>query len=289
MEVLDSVGPNGFLCHRCNHILTFEADRNSGGHEQSTRLNDQFKFIGELLPRIDAVHIPECDFDRALAKARPVVRDITHQRAATMPVDAGPHRPMAVKGLADTGPLSIAVNISASEGPSEAEREAEKARKDKIARQNALPSWMSNSTITGESFAGVADASTAISHKRAARDVAKGQLEDGSPSAQIDDIFEKLKADQAARRVREGTDDEASSEEEDDDEFEDVPTTANGSNDDTLGSAGSKRYGEPLNGLDAFGERAVKRVKVEPGMESQGGIEEDGGEEEDDEVEFEDV
>ena len=75
MEVLDSVGPHGFLCHRCHQTLTFETDRTSTGHEQSTRLNDQFKFIGEILPKIDAVHIPECDFDRALAKARPVVRD----------------------------------------------------------------------------------------------------------------------------------------------------------------------------------------------------------------------
>src|SRR5687768_12160207 len=32
MEVLDNVGPQGFLCHRCSHVLTFEADRTSTGH-----------------------------------------------------------------------------------------------------------------------------------------------------------------------------------------------------------------------------------------------------------------
>ncbi|XP_044721936.1 TFIIE alpha subunit domain-containing protein [Hirsutella rhossiliensis] len=277
MEVLDNVGPNGFLCHRCHHTLTFEADRNSGGHEQSTRLNDQFKFIGELLPKIDVVHIPECDFDRALAKARPVVRDATHQRAATIPVDAGANRPMAVKGLTNTGPQSIAVNISTAEGPSEIEKEAERARKEKIARQNALPAWMSNSTVTGESFAGVADTSAATAKKEVAEDASRGRPEDSSTIAQIDDIFEKLKADQAVQRAREengGGDEEFGSEEEDDeDEFEDVP-----------------REGEPLNGLDASGERVAKRAKMEPGLKMEGGIGEDGGDdEEDEEVEFEDV
>lgn len=299
IEVLDNVGPNGFLCHRCHRTLTFEADRNSGGHEQSTRLNDQFKFIGELLPRIDAVHIPECDFDGALAKARPVVRDATHQRAATIDVDAGTNRPVAVKGLTNTRPQSIAVNISAAEGLSEIEKEAERVRKEKIARQNALPSWMSNSTITGDSFAGAADSGTATTEKEEAKDAAKGKLKDSSASAQIDDIFEKLKAEQAARREREetaaGYDEEFGSEEEDDeDEFEDVPATADGSSLDAPGT-GIKQGGEPPNGLDATGERATKRVKIEPGPKKESGIEENGGEDddegefEDDEVEFEDV
>ncbi|KJZ78550.1 hypothetical protein HIM_01941 [Hirsutella minnesotensis 3608] len=239
MEVLDNVSPNGFLCHRCHHILTSEADRNSGGHEQSTRLNDQFKFISELLPKIDAVHIPECDFDRALSMARPVFRDATHQRAATVPVDGGANRPMAVKGLANTGPQSIAVNISTSEGPSEADKAAEKALKEKGAQQNALPAWMSNSTVTGESFSGAAAVEHVSTVKgEAIKHVAEGALLDSHTSAQIDRIFEKLKAEQAAERAREagredGEDDDNEYGEDDDeygsdeeDEFEDVP--ANG-------------------------------------------------------------
>ncbi|KAG8420424.1 hypothetical protein J3459_011075 [Metarhizium acridum] len=182
MEVLDSVGPNGFLCHRCHHTLTFEADRTSTGHEQSTRLNDQFKFISELLPKIDAVHIPECDFDRALAKARPVVRDATHQRAATIPVE---------------------MNISTSDGPSAAEKEAEKARKEKIAQQNALPSWMSNSTVTGESFSGtLSDGLISLKQDDESSAALKGKKVDANTSAKIDDIFEKLKAEQAAEMAK---------------------------------------------------------------------------------------
>ena len=304
MEVLDNVGPNGFLCHRCHHVLTSEGDRNSGGHEQSTRLNDQFKFISELLPKIDAVHIPECDFDRALSKARPVVRDATHQRAATMPVDGGANRPMAVKGLTNTGPQSIAVNISTSEGPSEAEKAAEKALKEKIAHQNALPAWMSNSTVTGESFSGEAATNIATVKREDIKDTAKGKVLDGNASAQIDDIFEKLKAEQAAERAREGIvrgGEEGEEEEEDDDdefgsdeedEFEDVPATSNNSSLGTPGNVGLKRdtSGGTSSERDDSDERASKRVKMEPEVKKEEPAEEGAADEDEDEdLEFEDV
>ncbi|CAM1510274.1 Fc.00g006090.m01.CDS01 [Cosmosporella sp. VM-42] len=257
MEVLDNVGPEGFLCHRCHHTLTFEADRNAGGHEQSTRLNDQFKFISELLPQIDAVHIPECDFDRALAKARPVVRDATHQRVTTIAVDAGANRPMAVKGLTNTGPQSIAVNISTSDGPTEAEKAAEKARKEKIAKQNALPSWMSNSTVTGESFTAVdAAGTTSVKKEDVKNPVAKSV--GNNASVQIDDIFERLRAEQAAERAREEENEDFGSEEEDE-------------NEDGFEGESSE-------------ESQAKRVKLEEVKKEEG---EDDSEEED--VEFEDV
>ncbi|KAL7943003.1 hypothetical protein V8C42DRAFT_331052 [Trichoderma barbatum] len=292
MEVLDSVGPEGFLCHRCRRPLSFEADRNAGGHEQSTRLNDQFKFISELLPKIDAAHIPECDFDRALSKARPVVRDATHQRAATIPVDDGSSRPMAVRGLANTGPQSIAVNISTSDGPSEAEKEAERLRKEKIAQQNALPAWMSNSTITGESFSAAAEAAAlGLSREAAARNLSQGKLVDNNATTQIDDIFEKLKAEQAAILAREADVEDEEGDygsEEEDDEFEDVVATGNNSG---LGTPGIKAEASEVPSRDASrmedssDERANKRVKVEAEIKK----EDSGDEDEEDELEFEDV
>ncbi|PFH55621.1 hypothetical protein XA68_17938 [Ophiocordyceps unilateralis] len=289
MEVVDNPGPNGFLCHRCDHTLTFEADRNSGGHEQSTRLNDQFKFISELLPKIDAVHIPECDFDRALAKARPVVRDATHQRAATIPVDASTSRPMAVKGLTNTGPQSIAINISASDGPSEAEKEAERSHKEKVARQNALPSWMSNSTVTGESFSTATDTGTVATEKEEFRRVGFSKDIDNNTSAQIDDIFEKLKAEQAALKTlgkSSGQDDEDPDSEEEDgeeNEFEDVPAAADTSRLDIPNAVRDAS-------ADVSCNRAQKRVRL-GAEDEQGGRDAQGGDYDDDEeeLEFEDV
>jgi transcription initiation factor TFIIE subunit alpha len=290
MEVLDNVGPEGFLCHRCNHVLQWEADRNAGGHEQSTRLNDQFKFITELLPKIDAVHIPECDFDRAFAKARPVMRDATHQRAATVAVDAGGNRPMAVKGLTNLGPQSIAVNISTSDGPSAAEMEAERARKEQVAKQNALPSWMSKSTLTGESFQGGVDplASTArgaVENK----DQVSGSNVDSKVSAQIDDLFEKLKAEHAAERAREieEEDGSGSEEDEDEDEFEDVQAANTGSEQrDTATPSIQRDKSEILSREDSSEERQTKRVKVEADVTQEPAVDEDDDE---DELEFEDV
>ena len=290
MEVLDNAGPGGFLCHRCGMVLQDETNQNAGGHEQSKRLNDQFTFISELLPKIDAVRVPECDFDRALAKARPVVRDAAHQRADTIAADGGGSRPMGVKGLTNMGPQSIAVNISTSDGLSEADKEAERLRKEKIAQQNALPSWMSNSTVTGESFSAVGTSGQLAT----TRDEQEGKqpsetLVDAKASAQIDDIFERLKAEQAAERAREMEEEEDDDEEADfgsDHGFEDVPASGAG----TLGTPLIKREasGEVSFG-DSSDERFAKKVKVEPVVKKEEDSEEDEDEDEDEEMEFEDV
>ncbi|KAK2594346.1 hypothetical protein QQS21_007947 [Conoideocrella luteorostrata] len=180
------------------------------------RLNDQFKFISEVLPKMDAVHIPECDFDRTLSKAQPVIRDATHQRVTTVPIDGGANRPMAVKGLANTGPQPIAVNISTSEGLSGADKAAEKALREKVAQQNALPTWMSNSTVARGSFSGAAAADNVSTVKsEAIKYVTVGTLLDGNASAQIDGIFEKLKAEQVAERAREAGRDDGEDDDED--------------------------------------------------------------------------
>ena len=292
MEVLDKVGPDGFLCHRCHHILT-EADRNAGGHEQSTRLNDQFEFISELLPKIDAVRIPECDFDRALANARPVIRDATHPRAATTAVDLGSNLPMAVRGLTNTGPQSIAVNISTSDGPTEAEKEAERARKEQIAKQNALPAWMSNSTVTGESFSGTAGVGTTAAKQEDDRGMSQSKLVDSKTSAQIDDIFARLKAEQAAERAREiaeedgefDSDDEDGGEgEADEGDFEDVP--ASSFNTSTTPTVKRQSSGDVSRDGDSSDDRQTKRVKVEVEIKKEEDLEDS---EEDEELEFEDV
>jgi transcription initiation factor TFIIE subunit alpha len=275
MEVLDNVGPSGFLCHRCGHTLKFEADRTAGGHEQSTRLNDQFKFITEQLRYIDQVHVPECDFDRAFAKARPVERDATHQRIETIAVDGIGDRPMAVKGLTNTGPQSIAVNISTSEGPSQAEQEAERARKEQAAKQNALPIFFEISTVSGESFSGNAQTATgtaAVKQTGEATGQDRGVAADTNANTQMDDFFAGLKAEhaaEAARRMKQqeragSEEDDDEDEDEDDGEFEDVPTT---------GAA---------SGAASSDERQAKRVKIEPDIKQE-------DDEDDEELEFEDV
>lgn len=297
MEVLDNWGPSGFLCHRCGYILTSEPNRHSTGHEQSTRLNNQFKFITEQLREIDQVQIPECDFDRAFAKAVPVERDATHQRIETIAVDGPGDRPMAVKGLTNTGPQTISVNISATDGPSKAEQEAELARKEQAAKQNALPSFFTHSTISGEAFStnnpagpGSAAVKTEVTvFGKPAADV---------KSTEIDEVFEKLKAEQAAALARASEEEEEDGSEEDEDEFEDVPAT--GVNSATVTpsiatpSAATPNIKRETSEDD---ERQTKRVKIDTEVKQEPVIknepkEETGiasDEDEDDDLEFEDV
>ncbi|EON96161.1 putative transcription initiation factor iie subunit alpha protein [Phaeoacremonium minimum UCRPA7] len=302
MEVLDSVGPAGFLCHRCGSVLTHDVERHSAGHEKSTRLNNQFKFITDLLPKIDSVVIPDNTFDVAFANARAVERDAQHQIARSVAVDMGLNRPTAVKGLANTGPKTIEVSISTSEGPTEEEKEAERLRKEKIAKQNQLPSWMSNSTITGESFSATPNTGSALPASEAdSKDATGKESIDAKQHQEIDDYFARLKAEQAALAAKKEEDEESGSE-EDEDDFEDVVAGGNNAGitpASTAPTANLPAVPSPLRqtsvpikreisvespskrGSPGSDDRPAKKVKLEEPAA-------DDGESEDD-MEFEDV
>ncbi|KAH8652550.1 hypothetical protein BX600DRAFT_441415 [Xylariales sp. PMI_506] len=284
MEVLDNPSREGFRCHRCNTILTHDPDRQSGGHEQSTRLNNQLKFITDLLPQLDSVHIPDNTFEVALEVARPVIRDATNQVAASVVVESSA-KPTAVRGLADTGPTSIAINITTSDGPNEAEKEAEKARREKIAQQNALPQWHTTSTVTGISYNG--DTNT-TKDTQDEGDASKSEdILNAKEAAELDDLFARLKQEQAAeaaRRAAEGEDEEEEDEEEEDDEeeeFEDaivpsaISTTAIGEKRATS-SGDTSAADTPVSD-----ERPSKKVKVE--------VPADDGDSDEGDMAFEDV
>ena len=242
MEVLDSVGPTGFVCHRCGSVLRHGDGGQSGGHERSTRMNNQFKFITDLLPKIDSVVIPDNDFETAFNGRRPVMRDATHQTHSSVGVDAM-NRPTAVKGMANTGPSTLSVSIQAGNGPSEEEKAEERAHRERVAQQNALPSWMSNSTITGEAF----KTDLAAGIKTFDDDVKDPTIKaktDASAEADIDDYFSRLKKQQAAEAAKLNNNDDDEEEDDDDDEdedeeeFEDVVQTGSNSGAATPASGG---------------------------------------------------
>ncbi|ROT34790.1 hypothetical protein SODALDRAFT_318009 [Sodiomyces alkalinus F11] len=224
MEVLDKVSAQGFLCHNCDYPLMHDPERYSTGHQESTRLNEQFKFITEMLPRIDDVIIPDNTFDIAISAYKPLAPEVNHGPGST---SFSILQPMAVKGLDNLGPKYLSVNISTSNGPSDADKAADQARRDKIAQQNALPSWMSNSTITGESFS--ANQGTPVPVSRS------DEHDTGKPTAKTskehDDtelarMFAAIKAQQEADAARAlaGNESEEEEDEEDDNHFEDVVT-----------------------------------------------------------------
>jgi transcription initiation factor TFIIE subunit alpha len=231
LDVLDSFDYSllgAFVCKKCQFPLSPVTGENHGGHEQSTKMSQQFKFITDLLPKIDAVVVPENNFEQAYAKRIPVPRDSSNPASETAPLDAAIERPTAVKGMTNVGPTSIAVTLTASEGPTAADIAAEKDRKLKNAAQNALPVHFTHSTISGEQvkFDPNTGASAFIS-----TDEKKGAFLN-SPSAkddtaEIDDYFARLKAEQA-KEAEEEQEEEYETDDEEEDEFEDVAGTGSG-------------------------------------------------------------
>lgn len=259
-------GPQGFLCQRCGFELKHDLGSNQGGHEQSTKLNAQFKFITDMLPKIDQVVIPENTFEHAFEVAVKVERDETNPAYETKPVDASSNRPTAVKGMANTGPTSISITLTTSDGPSEAELTAERALKEQIASQNAMPHHFTHSTITGEQvkFTGQPTFQTSQSVGVDQKDVEAISV--NGDSAEIDDYFARLKAEQAKEAEQE-QDEEGDSDDEEDDEdlgFEDVMTGGSG-------------VGTPAISTPGDDGRPSKKIKVEEDEESE------------EEMEFEDV
>ncbi|KAK1756909.1 transcription initiation factor IIE subunit alpha [Echria macrotheca] len=145
MEVLNSCSAAGFTCQRCGTVLERSVEREAPGHQQLSRMNNQFKFMTDMLQEVDRAIVPECTFDKAMAVARPIVREATHEVLASIPVDTGLNKPSAVKGLANTGPKSMSVTIS--DGITEQEKKEDRKRKEQLAKQNELPEWITNSSV----------------------------------------------------------------------------------------------------------------------------------------------
>lgn len=230
LEVLDKHDLlSGFLCHKCGHVLRRDTDNNRGGHEQSTRLNAQFKFITDLLPKIDNVVIPENNFEQAITSSRPVIRDATNPASEMAPVSSSVARPTAVKGMANTGPTSISVTLTTSDGPTEADVAAEKARKEAIVAQNALPVHFTHSTISGEQvkFGEQPSLPSSNSLEPDKKDLGLDTPSVNGDGAEIDDYFARLKAEQAKEAEQE-QDEEYETDEEDEDDFEDVVPSGTG-------------------------------------------------------------
>lgn len=226
MEVLDRMDPvRGFLCHKCGFPLVRNENTDRGGHEQSTKLSVQFKFITDLLPKIDQVVIPDNTFEIAILTARPVTRDaLLNPANETVPVSSLSNKPTAVKGLSNIGPTTIAVTLTSSDGPTAAEKAAEQARKDAVLAQNQMPAHFTHSTVTGEQI--IPSSGPSFKSSQAFED-SKDQKIVTTPSfsgdvEEIDSYFAQLKAEQAREAVQEQEDEFETDYDEDDDEDEDL-------------------------------------------------------------------
>ncbi|KAI1100187.1 hypothetical protein F4804DRAFT_55708 [Jackrogersella minutella] len=279
LEVLDNMDPiRGFMCHRCNSILEFDPERQAGGHELSTKLNNQLKFILDVLPRLDTVTIPEFDFDTARAASLPVTRPKGNEAAESVALPNA--KPTSVKGMANIGPQNILIDITDADGPTEEEKEAERRKKDKVAQMNALPTWHMTSTVSGMSYSG--NNNSAVAAKSDEVDAKK-------PDPFSDDVLHQQEINELYQTLQKSQEEEArrALEEEDEDDDEDaesggeefVDISAN------VSSIGEKRAASsgPTSAADTpASDRPLKKVRVEE--PANGGDSED-----EDDMQFEDV
>lgn len=230
MEVLDKFGPTGFLCHRCDYPLVHDPDNNRGGHEQSTKLNAQFKFITDLLPKIDEAVIPENTFDQALAVAVKVRRDENNPVAETVPVASSSNKPTAVSGMKQEGPSHINISFTATDGPTEADIAADKIKKAQIATQNALPVHFTHSTVTGEQVKFGPNAHVATSFVEDKKTVVDTYVDDDANGEDMKEYWARVKEEQEKEAERERLEkEEEETDDEEEEDFEDVLPTASGS------------------------------------------------------------
>lgn len=299
----------GMECERCTTIVVENPNANVGGHIQSTAWTGQIKYIMDLLQKIDEVVIPPNSFETAYGAALPVARSDTNPGTETAPVETTLNRPTAVKGLADTGPKTIAITLTATDGPSAADIAAEAAKKQALAAANAMPEHFKTSTVSGDAHI-LEKADPAKAYVSTPPTDSKPKINPGAADDDIADFFARLKAEQVSEAKKDAEDDQES---DDEDEFEDVVpvagTSAAGTPSSFQGIDSPKLQGLPsvLTGVlkksshsqsnsgtstgvtspasgTPEGERAAKRVRIEEPVKVKEDVDSD-----EEELEFEDV
>lgn len=150
LEVLDSVGEEGFLCHRCGSVLvmTEEAGKPLGTHEKIRRLNMQLNKFENIILQIDSQPVPENNFYEALARKKDIPR-----RAGTGQIEKKfvtvNRRDERGRGPDQVDSAALNVNLTSNAEQDKEEEARREARRAEIAKQNQLPEWHTKSAISG--------------------------------------------------------------------------------------------------------------------------------------------
>ena len=227
MQALDhpdlDPGPDdsGFLCARCDFRLD-EIDAGAQADDMDdtpAKFNKLFGPLLTLMEEIDKMKIPAVEATDAIDAKIELPRDKDIDPGTKHEVvDSIVSRPTAVKGL-DTGPEKINIQIGSSAEQNEKQRAAEKARQEKIAMQNQLPSWHTQSTVIKDAAGNV----SSVKQEANGTDTpTKSESSDAKNTTQnLDAVFAQIEAERRKKEEEEDDDDD-DEDDEDDDEFEDV-------------------------------------------------------------------
>jgi transcription initiation factor TFIIE subunit alpha len=276
LEAMDSLdySTGNFICKRCGTTLdpVDEEDR-ANENESVKRFNNQVDKIRGLMMQIDATNVPENDFDTALSKQKPIVRADTNPAARTEIVDMPNRNLQSTKGL-QLQPEKITVQVQDDETVKRESEEAEaKARRDKEARQNALPEWIVKSTVSGDiTTVGAKEAKRQQEREAHLGGVAikADDSEEKKGDKDDEEVMDAYWAELAAATKRQEA--ENKDEDDEDDEFEDVDVT--GANTPIVNGTASTAVSTPAvessNATDD--ERDAKRPRMDGPGPSSGNI-----------------
>ena len=312
LEALDNIdmATGIFLCRRCgNELEPVEEDERANENESMKRLNSQLEKIIRLMQQIDLTTVPENDFKTALSKQKSVNRtDANPGQRSTETVDLPNRNLQSTKGL-DIKPEKIAVQVQDDEDVKrESQANEAAARREKEARQNALPDWIAKSTVSGDITAVGAKEERLKQERETTTALAKD--EDGDEKKPAKDESEELYNEYWAELQKQKAIDAAAAEAEDDeedddddDEFEDVEVGGFGANGSSThngnGINGGSNSGAGLNTPNVESsnatddERETKRTKVGSAVQTNGKAAEgtpavsDADDDDDDGIEFE--
>ena len=149
MEVLDSVGPYGFICKLCSselEPLVDDSTAGQAGHEVQSRMNAQLGTFESLMQKIDNTEIAENTFDRALANHLPVKRDTPGGPTAKFEaVRTGRLPPATVHGM-KVEAEKVELQILDDEAIERKAVEEENRRHQRDLRDH-MPAWHTDSTV----------------------------------------------------------------------------------------------------------------------------------------------
>ncbi|KAF3480458.1 transcription initiation factor IIE subunit alpha [Arthroderma uncinatum] len=252
LEVLSSVGPEGFECLRCNTKLsTVDEVEGAGadrtGHEKNSKLMAQLDSILKLLIQIDSTDIPPNDFDNAWEHKVDVIRN-QHTNPTRVAVAVNKKGSSVVKGVNKTDASALEVNLSSSAERNAEEQAQKAARKAATEKQNALPVWHTHSTVSTEATnlptvktepnGTATDAGAATATEEDTKVGIKDEEEEKKDQQEnMDDTIATYYAEMAREKELEAA--ESSDDDDDDDEeFEDVSVTPDGASSGQPGSVG---------------------------------------------------
>ena len=280
---MDNIDPlsGSFLCHLCEHPLD-PVNEDLQENESKMRLNTQVAAIEALLREIDQANVPENDFDTALSLHLPINRGDAHPDRPSRIAEEVKPSIAGSKGLAlapDKVKVQLEDDVSAKPDP-----EAARIKREKEAKQNALPEWLTRSTVSGDmTTAGAKELREQREREAHAGglsvdDAADDKRLGGTPGrddAVMDDYWAAYRAEQERARIQEEEDED----EEDEDEFEDVPP----------GTGVPDIKVEEAEGPDAKRVKTEQEVEDAKPLASVAPAVDANAESDEDDMEFEDV